>query len=134
MGETVASRQAAWLARDPARPLLTWYDDATGERIELSGLSLGNWVSKTANLIVDGCGLGPGDRAEVRLPPHWQTAAVLLGCWAAGLEVVSSGGDIAFASADDLASTAPDRFVLGFAPMGMPMRDGVPAGWLDYVA
>src|SRR4051812_26733520 len=127
MGGTVASLQAAWTARDPAQPLLTWYDDATGERIELSGASLGKWVAKTANLIVDGCGLGPGDRAAGRLPPHWQTAAVLLGCWAAGLEVLSDpGGDVAFSAAPPGPdSAAPDRFVLGFAPMGMPMRSGI---------
>ena len=30
-------------------------------------------------LLHEGCRLGPGDRAAVLLPPHWQTAAVLLG-------------------------------------------------------
>src|SRR5262245_66226190 len=50
-------------AADPTRPLLTWYDDTTGERTELSGATLGNWVAKTANLLVDGVGAGPGDRA-----------------------------------------------------------------------
>src|SRR5215468_371295 len=70
-------------ATDPAQPLITWYDDATGDRAELSGATLANWVAKTANLLVDGGGLGPGDRAAVLLPPHWQTAAVLLGCWSA---------------------------------------------------
>ncbi len=72
---------------DPTRPLYTLYDDAVGERTELSGRSLANWVNKTANLLVDGCGLGVGDVAAVRLPAHWQTAAVLLGCWSAGLLV-----------------------------------------------
>src|SRR5690606_31992912 len=33
-----------------ARPLITFYDDATGERIELSGVTTANWVAKTANL------------------------------------------------------------------------------------
>ena len=81
-------RHTGAVRRDPTRPLLTWYDDATGERTELSGATLANWVAKTANLLVDGIGLGPGDRAGVSLPPHWQTAGVLLGCWSAGVEVV----------------------------------------------
>ena len=55
-------------------PRLTWYGP-DGERVELSGRGLDNWVAKTANLLVDGLGLGPGDTATVAVPPHWQTAA-----------------------------------------------------------
>src|SRR5687767_15670802 len=90
----LAARAAA---ADPTRPLLTFYDDGTGEWVELSGNTFANWVSKTANLLVDGCGLGPGDTALVAVTPHWQTAAILVGCWAAGLSVESEG-DVAFAS------------------------------------
>lgn len=128
------------LGEDPTQPLFTWYDDATGERVELSGATLGNWMAKTANLLVDGLGLGPGDRAAAPLPPHWQTAAVLLGCRAAGLEVVGAGDtaavDVIFAAADRLDEArvrpAGDRFVLGLAPMAMPLR-AVPDGFVDYV-
>jgi len=141
----------AMVAGDPARPLLTYYDDATGERTELSAVTLGNWLAKTANLLVDGCGVGPGDRAAVLLPPHWQTAAVLLGAWSAGLRVDLPGAtehrraagappfgdpaDVVFAALDrlDAAPPAGDRFALGLAPMGLPLRE-VPAGWLDYIA
>jgi uncharacterized protein (TIGR03089 family) len=132
----VAALFAAAVAVDPARPLLTYYDDATGERTELSGTTLDNWVAKTANLLVDGCGLGPGDRAAVLLPAHWQTAAVLLGAWAAGIDVSGAGNpDVVFVAADRLdgAPKAADRFVLGLAPMALPLRD-VPAGFADYVA
>jgi uncharacterized protein (TIGR03089 family) len=131
-GRTAAALLGDDAGRDPAQPLLTWYDDATGERVELSGLTLANWVAKTANLLVDGCGLGTGDTATVVLPPHWQTAAVLLGCWTAGLSVDPSG-DVVFA-ATPVESAAPDRFLLGLAPMGLPIRGPLPAGWLDYVA
>ena len=47
----------------------------------LSALTLANWAAKTANLIRDEFGLTPGARVAVLLPAHWQTAAVLLGCW-----------------------------------------------------
>jgi uncharacterized protein (TIGR03089 family) len=134
---TAADLLARATGANPAQPLFTWYDDAIGERVELSGLTFGNWVAKTANLLVDGCGLGAGDTASVSLPPHWQTAAVLIGCWTAGLTVVTDGpADVAFASTGSAsaATSAPDRYVLGLAPMGMPMRDAVPDGWLDYIA
>ncbi|MFD0741864.1 TIGR03089 family protein [Phytohabitans flavus] len=142
----VIERFATAAAQDPAQPLLTWYDDGTGDRTELSGATLDNWVSKTANLLVDGLGLGHGDRAALLLPPHWQTAAVLLGSWAAGVEIVTPGSqitnkkisaDVIFASADQVADAedwdAGERFVLGLAPMALPMRT-VPSGFADYVA
>jgi uncharacterized protein (TIGR03089 family) len=69
------------------RPLLTYYDDATGERTEVSARALGGWASRAAALLHEGCGLGPGCRAAVLLPPHWQTAAALFGAWAAGVAV-----------------------------------------------
>jgi uncharacterized protein (TIGR03089 family) len=142
MGNTIPSLFAAVVGKDPSLPFLTFYDDATGERTELSGATLANWVSKTANLLVDGCGLGAGDIAAVRLPPHWQTAAILLGAWTAGLgvaygEPTGAGADVEFASLTAAETGAPgpaDRYVLGLAPMGLPMRGGVPAGWADYVA
>lgn len=133
------SSLAATVGTDPARPVLTWYDDTTGDRAELSGATLVNWVAKTANLLVDGCGLGPGDRAAVLLPPHWQTAAVLLGCWSAGLTV--AGGepgpvDVLFAGPESQTEAehwpAADRYALALAPLAAPLRTVRP-GFADYV-
>ena len=78
------------LASDPAGPRITYYDDATGERIELSTATLANWAAKTGNLLRDELGAGPGSRVAVMLPAHWQTAAVLFGVWWIGAEVVST--------------------------------------------
>ncbi|GIF53237.1 uncharacterized protein (TIGR03089 family) [Asanoa ferruginea] len=72
---------------DASRPLLTFYDDATGSRVALSAVELGGWAARVAGLLTSGCGLGPGSRAAVLLPPHWQTAAALLGAWSAGVAV-----------------------------------------------
>jgi uncharacterized protein (TIGR03089 family) len=144
MTTTIPALLAAAIAPDPARPLLTWYDDATGERTELSGATVENWVAKTANLLVDGAGLGPGDTAAVALPPHWQTAAILLGCWSAGLEVLLSAPspapsdapaappssvDVLFGTGE--AGTAPERYATALHPFALPMRQ-LPAGWSDF--
>ena len=123
------------VAADPARPLLTWYDDATGERTELSGATLANWVSKTANLLTDGCGLGPGDVAAVRTPPHWQTVAIYLGVWTAGLAIThnpSSSPDVAFLMPDASAAAA-DSFAVGLHPFALPVRD-LQSGVADWVS
>jgi uncharacterized protein (TIGR03089 family) len=126
--------------RDPTAPLLTWYDDATGDRTELSGATLDNWVSKTANLLIDGLGLSGGDTVAVLLPPHWQTAAIALGASAAGLAVAFPGRpqpvDALFATpalADESAEwAAVDRYATGLLPLAMPLRE-VPPGFVDYV-
>jgi uncharacterized protein (TIGR03089 family) len=145
---TAAALFKALTKPDPTRPVITFYDHGTGERTELSGVTMDNWVAKTANLLVDGCGLGRGDVAALWLPPHWQTAVVLLGCWSAGLAVeVEPVGEVdaavAFAAAaivegaiedaaTPLAPYTPERYALGLAPMGLPLA-AAPAGWVDYI-
>ena len=84
---TAAALLATALRDDPARPLLTFHDDATGERTELSVATFANWVAKTANLLADDLGAGPGDVLELRLPVHWQGAVWLQAAWSAGLAV-----------------------------------------------
>jgi uncharacterized protein (TIGR03089 family) len=123
------------------RPLLTFYDQDAGERTELSGATLANWVAKTANLLVDGCGLDPGAPVGVRLPPHWQTAGVLLGCWVAGLAVDTGDGpvDVCFVTADRLGDAfagpvAPLQvFAMTLRAIPTPIQPPPPPGVLDFV-
>jgi uncharacterized protein (TIGR03089 family) len=127
---------AAALVRDPAGPLLTFYDDATGERTELSATSLANWVAKTANLLRDDVGTAPGDRVAVLLPAHWQAAAILLGAWTAAAVVGTDpdGAAVAFTTADRVAEAgaAGEVFALSLAPLGRGFAAGPPAGARDY--
>lgn len=124
----------------PTTPLLTYYDDASGDRTELSGATLDNWVSKTANMLLDGVGLGPGDTVAVLMPPHWQTAAVLLGVASAGL-VADLGeqpgpADALFTTPGQVTAAAGkdtgDRYATGLLPLAMPLRE-LPDGYQDYV-
>src|SRR5438874_6116392 len=93
MNEHPAGLLSRAIAADPARPLITFYDDAAGERIELSAKTFGNWVAKTANLLVDGLDAQPGERVALLLPPHWQTAVWAYAAWSAGLVVHIGGAD-----------------------------------------
>jgi uncharacterized protein (TIGR03089 family) len=83
--------------RQPGRygdkPFLTWYDDARGQRVELSFKTFDNWVNKVANLLVDELDAGPGDRVAAVLADHWRTAVVLAACWRAGAGVVAVDPD-----------------------------------------
>jgi uncharacterized protein (TIGR03089 family) len=71
------------------KPFLTWYDDHRDERVGLSARTFGNWVAKTANLLVDELGAEPGDRVGAVLVDHWRTPVVLAACWRAGVGVVA---------------------------------------------
>ncbi|WIM99161.1 TIGR03089 family protein [Actinoplanes oblitus] len=130
--------------------LITYYDDAAGERTGLTAAELGSWSAATAALLVAECGLRPGHRAGVLLPPHWQTAAVLLGSWAAGLEVSFRGWgaaglgdagpelDVTFVERRRVGSwlehlpAARHRFVLDLAPAGAGAAD-VPEDCRDFL-
>jgi uncharacterized protein (TIGR03089 family) len=126
----------ALLDRTSPRPLITFYDDATGERIELSGTTTANWAAKAANLLRDDCDLEPGTRVAVLLPAHWQTAAALLAVWWCGGEVVESDPDLVLCDADrlDLAlSLVPSHAVVAFSldAFGTGLT-GLPEGVLDF--
>ncbi|PWW22924.1 uncharacterized protein (TIGR03089 family) [Geodermatophilus normandii] len=125
---------AAALRRDAAAPLVTAYDDATGERVELSATTLANWVAKTANLLQDEFDVGPGSTVALALPVHWQTAAVLLGVWSCGATVLDTAAeddgrldaaDVVLAAQDRLApleeQDLPDLLGLSLHPLGLGM-------------
>jgi uncharacterized protein (TIGR03089 family) len=125
------------LRADPVGPRITYYDDATGERIELSAVTLANWAAKTGNLLRDELGGGSASRVAVLLPAHWQTAAVLFGVWWIGADVVLDGSDadIALCTAERLddadATGAGEVAVLSLDAFGRPAPD-LPIGVTDY--
>ncbi len=127
------------LRADPVGPRITYYDDATGERIELSAATLANWAAKTGNLLRDELGAGPGSRVAILLPAHWQTAAVLFGVWWIGAEAALQPGagaatDLALCTAerlDEAEQTAGEVAVLSLDPFGRPAPD-LPIGVTDY--
>jgi uncharacterized protein (TIGR03089 family) len=131
---TPEQRFGELLRDEPARPFVTYYDEASGERSELSVRSLANWVVKTHHLLGTELGLGVGDRALVDVPASWISVPILLGALTAGLTLVPDGAaEAAFvapgveADAPEVYAIAPDAAALGF-------RDAPPAGTADYVS
>lgn len=126
------------LAADPARPLVTFYDDATGERVELSVATFANWVAKTANMLQDDLSAGPGNRLALLLPAHWQSAVWLLACASVGVtaeiggdpsdaDVVVSGPD----TLDAARACGGERVALALRPLGGRFPQP-PEGFADY--
>ena len=120
-------------------PRLTWYGP-DGERIELSGRVLENWVAKTSNFLTEELDAEIGTRVRIALPAHWKAAVIALAAWQVGAVVVDDPhvpADVTFVGPDSADDGAPSggalvAVALGALEMGYPGR--LPAGAYDYAA
>ncbi|MEI5672368.1 MULTISPECIES: TIGR03089 family protein [unclassified Nocardioides] len=125
------------LRRDPGRPLVTFYDHATDERVELSVTTYANWVAKAASLLVEQHDLERGDRLRVDLPAHWLGPVFLGAAWTAGLVVTDADDpDAVVCGPDTLERWAPRADELpvlacSLRPMGVRFAEALPAGVHD---
>lgn len=125
------------LRTDASKPRITYYNDATNERIELSTITFANWAAKTANLFRDELGATAATKVAILLPAHWQTAAVVFGAWWIGAEVVigaSNLADIAMCTADripEAGDAITEVVALSLDPFGRSVPD-LPVGVTDY--
>lgn len=115
--------------REPGRPLLTWDDRTTGERVELSATTTANWVAKTASLLVDELDAEIGTRVRIGLPSHWLRFVWLLSSWTVGAVVVDRDADIGV-SGPDLVGDEPVRLAASLRPLGGPFVSP-PEGFVD---
>jgi uncharacterized protein (TIGR03089 family) len=137
---TFADVLAAELRREPGRPLVTIYDERSGERVELSVTTYANWVAKAASLLVDEHDLERGDVLLVDLPTHWLGPVFLGAAWTAGLAVAFPPSDVDPAAVvcgpsglATWAGRAHDLPVLACSllPMGVRFAEPLPTGVHD---
>lgn len=98
-------------------PVVTYYDVATGERVELSGVTLANWVAKVANFLVDELDAERGTRVRIGLPSHWLRYVWILGAWRVGAVVADSDARIGL-SGPELEADEPIRLAASLRPLG----------------
>lgn len=120
---------------DPAAPRLTTYTSAG--RMELSGLTLGNWQAKVAHLLRE-LGLVPGDEVGIIATPGWQPAVIAMGAWHVGAVIVDDP-DAQLLFTDSLSqaedSQADEVFLLSTDPFGRGVEEAggeVPFGINDF--
>jgi len=114
-------------------PLVTFLDAGTGERTELSAVSVENAAAKIANALRDEYDLGPGAAIGLRLPLHWQRSAWCAGAWTAGCVVAPGAVDADLvvttaAEAASLAGSAERLVVVSLHPFGLPTTESLPLG------
>jgi uncharacterized protein (TIGR03089 family) len=124
--------------RDGGRPFVTWYDEATGERVELSVTTYANWVAKTASLLVEEHDLARGDLLHVDLPVHWLTTVFWGAAWTAGLVVSVDPDeyDAVVTGPDGVPRWAPVAdtvavLACSLLPMGVRFAEPLPTGVHD---
>ncbi|HET8962121.1 TIGR03089 family protein [Nocardioides sp.] len=129
------------LRGDAGRPLVTFYDHATGERTELSVTTYANWVAKTAGLLADELDLERGQSLRIDLPAHWLGPVFLGAAWSVGLAVTDGDEADAYvcgpATLDRWGRRAQeDALVLASAlqPLGTRFTEALPPGVHDYGA
>jgi uncharacterized protein (TIGR03089 family) len=128
---------AARLRGDPGQPLVTAYDDTTGERTELSATTYVNWVSKTANLLTDELGLEAGDTVLLDLPSHWLVPVFLGAAWSSAISVTLDADvahDLVICGPDSIERHAAADQVVACAllPFAVRFPEPLPDGVLDY--
>jgi uncharacterized protein (TIGR03089 family) len=131
------------LRSDPARPRVTFYEDTAGptrgERIEISGKVLANWVSKAGNALQDEYDLGPGSVVRLLLPPHWRALYWALAVWSVGATVDLVGGrnadllicDDPDVIASTLGPTPAEVVLVTLGALARAYPGAVPAGAMD---
>ncbi|WP_249670568.1 TIGR03089 family protein [Cellulomonas wangleii] len=121
------------LLGDPGRPRLTWYGE-DGERVELSGAVLVNWVNKTTNLLVEEFDAGPGTTVLLDLPGHWRTLVWALAAWRVGACVVDTRGgtpDVVVTTAPEAHAGAPELVAVALPALARAWPGPLPAGAID---
>jgi len=141
MRELISARLRRRAATAGGEPLLTYYEPVAGVRVELSAVTMLNWVDKTSHLLGDELDVGTGDTVQLALaqtaPGHWVTAVWELACWQVGAAVA-----LAAQPEPALVVTGPDWsqhaaspvevLACTLHPLGLPFPDPLPPPVLDY--
>lgn len=126
------------LLSDPGQPLVTFYDDATGERVELSVATYANWVAKTSSLFVEEFDLERGQRLRIDLPTHWLGPVFLGAAWTVGLTVTEDDEpDAVVCGPATLEAWAPlagklPVIACALKPLGVRFAEPLPGGVHDF--
>lgn len=122
-----------------AAPFVTYVDAGTGERTELSAVSVANAAAKIANAIRGEFDCEPGEILDLDLPLHWQWTSWCLGTWVAGCEVrpqcpPASDASVTVTTLDRARLRDAERsrvVVASLHPFGLPITEPLPPGVED---
>lgn len=110
-------------------PSLIWYS-APGERVELSGRVFDNWVSKTANFLVEELDVEVDDAVVLPRQLHWRTLAIAVASMRVGAVIREQAEDarasFAFTPQDIEDADAEYAVLVEQSALGMRFMGKVP--------
>lgn len=140
---TVAALLTGLRGNRASSPRMIWYGPG-GERVELSGRVLDNWVAKTANMMVDDLDAEAGTTVLLDMPPHWRSLCWALAAWQTGasIRLDTDGGA---AASDLVVTTQPERWdgevkapqylvAVALGALDMKWNGDLPADAVDYAS
>ena len=104
-----------------ASPMFTWLGSAG--RIELSGTTFLNAVSKAGNFLADGLEVEPEQDVFVGLGNHWQAPVWKAAVLAIGAVVSDSNSTVNIVDPTGIEQVTQTIAVVSLDPFGMPVRD-----------
>lgn len=130
--ETFPAVLRALLRGNTGRPLITFYDLGTGERVEQSVATYANWVAKASSLLEE-YGVERGGTVRLALPVHWLTPVFVGAAANLGAELVPGPADLQVVGPDGLGDLdqAPTTLACSLLPLGRPFTTPLPDGVVD---
>ncbi len=136
------------LRNSASTPALTYYDESVPARIELSAVTMDNWVAKAANLLSLEFDVSAGDAVVLDLTGSWLQPIWAAAIW--GIGGVVALPDSGAAATADVQITSLDRYesrqvsqpqpesaavlVCSNHPLGAPLGAACPPGAIDVLA
>lgn len=119
------------VAADP-RPIVTYYDMSTSERVELSSTTLANWVAKTSNFLEFDADAGPGTVLRIGIRSHWLRFVWILASWNVGTAVTDTTAVPAQIglSGPELDANEDVKLAASLRPLGARFAEA-PPGFID---
>ncbi|MDO4916809.1 MAG: TIGR03089 family protein [Rothia sp. (in: high G+C Gram-positive bacteria)] len=118
-------------------PAVLWYS-GLDERIELSGKVLENWVSKTANFLVEECDVEAEQTVSILMQTHWRSIIIALAALRVGahLRFTADDSDVIFSASNEQLEQldAEYRVIVDKGPLSPRYMGTLPAEVLDYCA
>lgn len=115
------------------QPVLTWYGHG-GDRVDLSGRTTANWVTKATNLLTMDLSAEPGTRIWLDLPTHWRTIIWSTAAWCAGAQVsLTPDADVVVTADAGSAHGGMDTIVIALPALARQV-EALPDGAIDGAA
>lgn len=111
-------------------PMLTWYGP-DHERVDLTGKTAANWITKATNLLTVELDCGPDSPAWLDLPRHWRTVVWAHALWCTGAYIADPDeSDLVITANPTQAHTHLDTIVIALPALARSVED-LPEGAID---